>query len=154
MSLKIGYDFDADRMILTCKSEEQQSRVLWLNRNQCLDLLAKISVASKAMGFTLKLIQPLRSVPVRPKRKLDLIDQEPERLNFVRLRRDGEQLKVVLIPLKDKGISLTLKPEAAVELHKILAIEATKAGWDPIAGLNRLTAIAQARRAKKEVSYQ
>jgi len=154
MAIKIVYDAQADRMRLTLTPEVQESQLFWLNRNQCLGLLARIEAASKAMDITLKDIKPLRTVPMRPRKEVGPHDPIPESLTEIRLRKDGERLKVLFLQSKAKGLGISLIPEAVVKVHQLLAVEATKAGWDPIAGLNRLKAVAQARQAQKKQTYQ
>ena len=154
MALKIVYDANADRMRLTLKPDGQDNKLFWLNRAQCLSLLARLAVASKSMDITLKAIKPLSTVPPRPKKDFGPDDPVPETLMDIRLRRDGEWLKVVFLQSKGQGIGLSLKPEGVTKIHHLLATEATKAGWDPIAGLNRLKAIAKARQAQKKSAMQ
>ena len=154
MSLKLAYDYAADRMRLTVQLEGQDNRTFWLNRHHCLELLATIAVVSKSMDITLKPIAPLKTIPPRPKKEFGPDDPAPESLLAIRLRKDGEWLKILFLQSKENGISLSLKPDAVTKIHHMLATQATRAGWDPIAGLNRLNAIAKARRAQKKTQYQ
>lgn len=146
MSIKLKYDPNADRMRLVIQPEGQDVRFFWLRRNQCLALLARLTDVLPQLGVAAKPIEPLKAPPPRPKKDPAIDDAAPESLSAIRVRQEGEQVRVMFVH-PDQGIGLTLKAPGLQRLQEMLATQAERAGWDPVAGIERLKAMAQARAA-------
>lgn len=146
MTIKIKYDPAADRMRLATKPEGKPLRVFWLKRNQCLALLARLSDVAEQMGVELEAIEPLKTPPPRPRKDPVIDEAEPEILDALRLRLQGEEAQLLMVQGRNV-IGLRLKAPGIKRLHKIVATHAERAGWDPGPGVRRLKVMAMARSA-------
>jgi len=142
VAIKLKYDGVADRMRLLVQQPQGAARVFWLRRNQCLGLLARLNKVAEEMGVELKKVEPLKAPLPRPRKDLAMDEVEPETLDGLRARFDGEDASVDLI---SDGKSLGLKFNAAgiKKFQEILSTQAERAGWDPVPGVQRLKAMAQ-----------
>lgn len=143
MALKLKYDAAADRMRLVL-SAEGSPRVFWLQRNQCLALLARLGEVGRHLG-----VEPHAPVPPRdlPGPRVNAAGQEdavPEALDSIRVRIEGEKARVLFVQ-GDGTLGLLLEPAGISRLQEMLGMQAERAGWDPAAGVTRLQAQAAAR---------
>lgn len=146
MSIKLKYDPDADRMRLVIQPQGQAMRFFWLRRNQCLALLARLRDVLHQLGVDAKPIEPLKAPPARPKKDPAIDEAAPELLAGIRVRLEGESVQLLFVHA-DNGIGVTLKAPGVQRLQEMVATQAERAGWDPVAGIQRLKAMAQARAA-------
>lgn len=146
MAIKLKYDPVADRMRLWVQQPHGAARVFWLRRNQCLALLARLTDVAREMGVEPKAVEPLKAPPPRPRKDPAIDEALPENLDGLRVRVDGEDAAVQLVH-DGKGLGLKFQAPGITRLQEMLATQAERAGWDPLAGVNRLKAMAQARAA-------
>lgn len=146
MAIKLKYDPAADRLRLLVDQPDSAARVFWLRRNQCLGLLARLTGVAKQMGVEPKEVEPLKSPPLRPRKNPVIDEVEPEVLDALRVRIEGEEA-VLHLASAGKGLGLRLKAPGIKRLQEMVATQAERGGWDPVPGVNRLKAMAQARAA-------
>lgn len=144
--MKLRYDPKADRIRLVLDGEGQGPRIYWLKRNQCLVLLARLSDVAAQLGIETRAVEPLSQPAPMPRKDPSIDAAEPADLEGIRVRVDGEKVRLVFVE-GDGGIGLALKPPGVQRLQEMLALQAERAGWDPIAGMTRLRAMADARAA-------
>lgn len=143
---RLKYDPGADRMRFALYLDDQPPRVFWLNRNQCLGLMVRLTDVAPELGVALNAAEPLQAPAPRPRKDPEFDGLEPESIDSVRLRRNGETAQFLLVQ-GDKATSLNLPGGGVKKLQEILALQAERAGWDPVAGVNRVRAMAAARSA-------
>lgn len=121
------------------------ARVFWLQRNQCLGLLARIGEVCRQLGILAH--SPAPRSQARP--AVDGAGVEhavPETLDGIRVRVEGERARVLFVQ-GERNVSLLLPPAGIGQLQEMLGLQAERAGWDPAAGLARLQANVAARAA-------
>ncbi len=142
--MKLKYDAKADRMRLVVERDDQPPWVFWLKRNQHLAWLARLSTLAAQLGSGTAAGE-LTHRPSRTQKKDPLIDaMVPDELDAIRARFDGESVRVIFIRAQG-GLAIKLTVPGMLQLQEMLTIQAERAGWDPIAGLHRLEAMAAAR---------
>ena len=146
MAIKLKYDPVADRMRLWVQQPQGAARVFWLRRNQCLALLARLTDVAREIGVEPKTVEPLKAPAPRPRKDPAIDEAEPETLDGLRARVEGEDVAVHLIH-DGKALGLKLKAPGIKHLQETLSTQAERAGWDPVPGVKRLKAMAQARAA-------
>lgn len=146
MALKLKYDPEADRMRLVLQPEGQEMRIFWLRRNQCLGLLARLSDVLQQLGVDTKPIEPLKAPMARPKKDPAIDEVTPETLSGIRIRQEGETVRIQFVH-PEHGTGIALKAPGLQRLQEMIATQAERAGWDPVAGIRRVKAMAQARAA-------
>ncbi len=144
--MKLKYDPKADRIRLVLDREGQDRRIYWLRRNQCLVLLVRLSDVAVQLGIETRAVEPLRQPPPSPRGDPSIDAAEPVHLDGIRVRVDGEKMRLVFVE-GDGGIGLSLKAPGIQRLQEVLTMQAERAGWDPVAGITRLRAMADARAA-------
>ena len=128
------------------QQENMSARVFWLKRNQCLALLARLSEIAGHLGADGLAVDLLDRQPRTPKKDAFFDDAAPEHLDGIRVRVDGEGVRLILIQDKS-NLSLKLAVPVMRRMQEVLLTQAERAGWDPAAGLQRLKAMAEARAA-------
>lgn len=144
--MKLKYDAKADRMRLVMEREDQPPRVFWLKRNQCLAWLARLSDLARQLGVEISPIE-LGHQPPRAPRKNPVIDAMiPQDLDGIRMRPDEDGVRVIFVQARD-GMAMNLTVPGMLRLQEMLLTQAERVGWDPVAGLQRLAAMAAAQAA-------
>ena len=144
--MKVKYDAKADRMRLAVGRENLPDSVFWLKRNQCLALLVRLCELAAQLGVEAVASEMLNSPPRSPQRSTSIDDVAPEHLDAIRVRLDGDRLRLALVHAQ-QGVTLNLTSSATQRLQEMLLTQAERAGWDPVAGIERLKAMAEARAA-------
>jgi hypothetical protein len=144
VAFKLKYDAAADRMRVVVGGESGPPRVFWLQRNQCLGLLAKLGEVGRQLGVPPHSPTAPRSLSGPRENAAGLEDAVPEALDGIRVRIEGEGARVLFVQ-GDRTVGLFLQPAGLGRLQEMLGMQAERAGWDPAAGLARLQAQATAR---------
>ncbi|MEY4761922.1 MAG: hypothetical protein RLZZ200_1778 [Pseudomonadota bacterium] len=146
MSFKLRYDAKADRLRMVVQADGKATRVFWLQRNQALAALAALSRVARKLGVKPDAVTPVKAPPVRPKHDPAVDDIPPESLDGMRVRQADDVTQLLLVQ-GEKALSFGFKAEGLKLLLDRLAMQCERAGWDPVAGLKRLQAMAQVRAA-------
>lgn len=144
--MKLKYDAKADRMRLVIDRDNQPTRVFWLKRNQCLALLARLSDLAERLNVELTAMQPPDLPPKALARDVVIDEAVPVDLDAIRVRAEGEKIRLVLVHPQE-GMTMTMSVPGMVRLQETLMTQAERVGWDPVAGGQRLKALAEARAA-------
>ncbi len=144
--MKLKYDAKADRMRLVIDRDNQPARVFWLKRNQCLALLARFSDLAERFN-----VDPTAMPPPDPPSQVPATDAtidavEPVDLDTIRVRAEGEKIRLALVHPQE-GMAMTMSVAGMMRLQETLMTQAERVGWDPVAGGQRLRALAEARAA-------
>lgn len=147
MPIKLSYDPKQDRIILQIPVDSETHRAFWLQRNQCLAMLARLTNILEQMGMptTPPVAQGLQPA-ARPKADTDAAALQAESLSGIKIRPEGDSVRISFLHPQHTA-AVGFKGAGLQKLHEALALQAERAGWDPAAGLERIKAMAQARQA-------
>jgi hypothetical protein len=146
MTIKLKYDPEADRMRLLVEQAQGQPGIFWLRRNQCLALLARLMDVAHEMQVQVSEPTPLKVPAPRPRKDPVIDAAEPEIITGMRLRVQ-DQIVYLQMGGTEKGAAIRFDATGIKRFHEVVATQAERAGWDPVAGTKRLRAMAQARAA-------
>lgn len=146
MTIKLKYDPEADRMRVLVEQAQGEPGVFWLRRNQCLALLVRLGDVAREMKVQVSEPAPLTAPAPRPRKDPVIDAAEPETLRGLRV---GVQADAVMLQMAgtEKGANIRFDTKGFKQFHEVVATQAERAGWDPVAGTKRLRAMAQARAA-------
>jgi hypothetical protein len=141
MGVQARYDPKEDRMLLSLEYGDGTARTFWLTRRQWIGMMHEMAA--------LKLV-PADEAPAEPPPKKNAprpLAPQPEAtmVQSVKVRKQEEGARLVFAVGEDQGVGMTLPAERLASFHRLLEQQAERAGWDPRAGVERLSAAVVAR---------
>ena len=146
MTVKLKYDPEADRIRVLVEQAQGEPGVFWLRRNQCLALLVRLGNVAREMNVEVSEPAPLTAPAPRPRKDPEIDAAVPEVLRGLRVGVQGEAVMLQMAGTENRA-SIRFGAKGFKRFHEVVATQAERAGWDPVAGTKRLRAMAQARAA-------
>lgn len=118
----------------------------WVTRRLWLLLLRRLQVASEQSGLVVTISGPVKPPPRRPRRDVAVDAIDPQKLEGIRLRAEGDGARLMLV-VGEMATGIHLNAPGLQQLEEMVALQAERAGWDPQAAMQRLRANALANAA-------
>jgi hypothetical protein len=149
MAIKARYDPAEDRMLMSVRMENGE-RLYWVTRRLWLSLYRQFAELDETGGDAAEVPppKPARAAPIPAEESRDA-----SRLERVQFSRTAEGIKLLFSAGGSAdNVGIGVRTTAVHRFRRLFEMQAERAGWDPAAALDRLSAGKMAAATLKKAS--